>query len=637
MINKNKRVYLAALICVTFIFASFSSVLAAEYDESPMLQERVESGKLPSVAERLPDNPVVVETVDKIGKYGGTIRMGFTRMGYALGSFLSGRFSDQTPFTWSTDGGTLKPNWVSSYEVSEDGKVITIKIREGIKWSDGVPVTTDDLLFSYNDYVFNEDLSPGDPPPFLENLTELEKVGKYTLKYHYSKPNPLFKYGMNVGKFGSAANVIMPKHYMKQFHPKYTSEEELVQAVEDADMDNWIQLFEAKLDMDNLDRPVLRMWKTVEVTPDKVIAERNPYYWKVDSEGNQLPYIDKVRFDIVSSADVITMKAMAGVYDFVLFHIKLADFPTLKKSEDKGNYKVMLWDGAVGDVILSFNHTLKEDEVLGDLLSNVKFKKALSYSINRNEVNEKIYMGLGKPIQLSPPKGSPVYKEEFGNMYAEYSPSKAKELLDELGIVDSNGDGWREKPNGDSLSINFIAAQEWGQHSDVAELLVSYWRNIGLKFNLKLTQYHRYPDFTFTNKYEVAMWKGILAHPLYITRVGTGIEGSFGATAWIGQTWLEWVESDGEKGEKPPAEYLEGNRLMSEFKSTVDPEKRAELGIKLWENFYDNLWKVGVVQQVARPVVVSNRVKNVPQKGVMAAYQLKTPSNAKCFQWYMEE
>jgi peptide/nickel transport system substrate-binding protein len=325
---------------------------------------------------------------------------------------------------------------------------------------------------------------------------------------------------------------------------------------------------------------------------------------------------------------------MAGELDFALFHLSLGDYPTMKKNEVSGDYRAMLWDGSVADTILFTNHNLKGDPALAELLRAPKFKQALSLAIDREEINELTYAGTAKAIALSPPEGSGAYEERFTRMWADFDPAEAKRMLDEIGVVDKDGDGMREMPGGKKLVIEVMVPTNWQEHPETAELIQSYWDDIGVQMTIKNIPYNNIVEFINANDYEAAMWKeSIIAHPMNFLR--RGFKNAF-VDHDFAPLWAVYTDTDGAQGEKPSAEYMEGYNLLADALAEVDEGKRNELIKKVWENYYENLWTIGINQQVPSPIIASNRLKNVPENA-LSGYDIRTPVNAMCFQWYIDE
>jgi peptide/nickel transport system substrate-binding protein len=632
------RKRLLILLAVSIVAAALVGLpaSAAAYNEAPMLAEQVVRGELPPVDERLPKNPIVVQPKEELGKYGGTIRMGFAGRHYVYNSMLAGRFTDHEPFTWDKDAGTLTPNWVESAAISEDGMVFTIKLREGIRWSDGVPVTVEDLLFCYQDIANNADLVPS-VPTWLRDV-EFRTIDDYTLELHLPNPAPMFVYAFQTGTPGVGGQSLFPKHYMKQFHIDYADPDELARLMQEEGVETWAELFELKAGNDNPDRPNLSMWRLIEATSERAVLERNPYYWKVDPAGNQLPYVDRVVLEIVGSTDVVTMRTLAGLYDFTIFHLDLADYPTLAANEEAGGYRALLWKGAAIDCHLKFNLTYDETEpVMAEILRTPDFRKALSYAIDREEVNDLVFLGTGLPVQISPPEGSPVYDESFPTTYAVYDVSKANELLDGIGLTKPSGSQWRQRPDGKELRVELLVSSDWGNHLKIGELIKDYWEAVGVKVDLQAVSFERRSQLEEAANYEVSMWKvDNIIYPTYLE----AHRGFMTAVAEGPKTpavlWWNWLERGQHVGTEPPQWFKDDVQLFNDILQTTDDAERTALTKQLWNRYYEDLWTIGIVQQVPSPIIISNRLKNVPDEATNI-WAVRTPANTEVAQWYIDE
>ncbi len=334
------------------------------YNEAPILAERVAAGELPNVDERLPAEPLVQEVVDEIGTYGGTLRRAF------LGP------SDHNNYTrvvydalvrHAPDGGEVIPHVAAGWESNEDFTEWTVFLREGMKWSDGEPFTADDIMFWYENILLNEELSPS-PSVWMINgdgsVATVEKVDDYAAKWTFAQPNTAFLLDLanKDGADASIANLAYaPAHYLQQFHPDLADEAELQAKLDEAGFESWVELFsvEAIPELSG-NRPSTAAWAPngTSVSDQVFVIERNPYYFAVDTEGNQLPYIDEVRFTFFSDKEALNLAAVGGEIDMQGRHINMAAYPVLKENEEQGNYHVVTWPTFGGsDAILMFNQT----------------------------------------------------------------------------------------------------------------------------------------------------------------------------------------------------------------------------------------------------------------------------------------
>jgi peptide/nickel transport system substrate-binding protein len=411
------------------------------YNEAPMLAEMVQAGELPPVDERLPANPIVLEGLDGIGNYGGHWRLGFSGQadGTAAGQVLSRSLLDLTPEL------AVVPMMAESWELSDDATEFTFHLRQGIKWSDGEPLTAADFLFWYNDFILNPDLTPA-IPEWLTSVVDGERVpmemtapDDHTLVMKFQSPNSLFYLS------GAIVNdlPVRPAHYMKQFHVGYADAAALEQAVADAGFDSWAELYlDRNSERVNIELPSHEPWIQQNAWSDELVTfRRNPYFWAVDTAGNQLPYIDTISFRLFQDPDVYALWAANGEIDCQARHVRFQDLTVLKESESRGDYTVQSWrwTAVLG---IHFNLTAK-NPLLRELFQARDFRIAVSLGVDRQQLNDLNYGGLGTPMQYGPPVESPVHYPKLSNAYLEYDPDRANQLLDDLGYSERDSEGFR--------------------------------------------------------------------------------------------------------------------------------------------------------------------------------------------------
>ncbi|HPD39469.1 MAG TPA: ABC transporter substrate-binding protein, partial [Mesotoga infera] len=491
-----------------------SCLALAGYNESPMLADLVKEGKLPPVEERLPDNPLVVVPYEEIGEYGGTWRSADIAMSSET-HFMP--LSTEPLIRWNREGNAVEANVAESWEVSEDGKTFTFNLRKGIKWSDGVPLTADDIIFWYEDILNQKELTPS-IPGWLKALISVRKDGDYVVIFEFSKPYPLFLENMaNLGG-GRYDAIIQPKHYLIKYHPSYTSQDELDALAKEAGFDTWYAHFDFKRHfMKCTNVPVLSAWNLVSVSETEQLLTRNPYYWKVDTEGNQLPYIDRVINEVVLNAETLTMKTVAGAYDFQPYRLSLADYSLFKENEEKGGYKVLLWDTALGSNLAIMPNLNSTDPYKHELFNNLNFRIALSLAINREEINDLCYLGLAVPRQATIIDGCPYYTEGLEELYAEYDPKRASEILDSIGLDKKNSDGYRLRPDGSVLELTIFTTDMtlYGPWVDVVDLISTYFNKVGIKTAYDVLSSTLYSQRRNSTDFDIITWAwGRGLHPL---------------------------------------------------------------------------------------------------------------------------
>lgn len=265
----------------------------AKFGEAPQLAQTVIGGNLPPVDQRLPSQPMVIQTFGQTGQYGGTLRRFYLGPSDGCNFF---RVSRASLVRFSTDGFSFIPSVARGWEVSDDGKQWTFFLREGMKWSDGDSFNADDILFQYEEVILNEELSGGATPSFLRSLDKaatVEKIDDVTVRFNFPNPNFIFleiAAQADEACYGSTRNIPWtPSHYMKQFHIKFNPN-----ANEDAKaagFEDWTQLYDDKVSYNlNPDKPAISPWHfTSPLGGQLVRAERNPFFWAVDPRGQPAP------------------------------------------------------------------------------------------------------------------------------------------------------------------------------------------------------------------------------------------------------------------------------------------------------------------------------------------------------------
>lgn len=570
-----------------------------KFNEAPMLAELVKQGKLPPVEKRLPEEPAVVEPLEEVGQYGGTWRRALLGVADSMGY----RYLVYDPIVrWSREGLKVIPNIAKSWKILDGEKTYIFYLRRGIKWSDGQPFTADDIMFWYEDIILNKDLTPAFPTWLTAGgeQCKVEKLDNYTVKISFKEPYALFL------EFLAFQGVIFaPAHYLKQFHPKYTSKEDIDAEVKKANFQYWYQLFSQKNNIFlNPDLPVLSAWKVTKSFPnDPMIAERNPYYWKIDTAGNQLPYIDRITCALCSNTEMVLMKALSGEIDMQFRHLNSSDFTLLMENKEKGNYRVIPAVSVGLSSGIYFNMNCK-DPVLRKFFEDRRFRIALSLAIDRDTINQLCYSGLLKPLQATSTSYDPMWTKEIGESYIKYDPSQANKLLDAVGLNKRDKDGYRLRPDGKTLELTI----ENYESPDVYELVASFWNKVGIKTAVKTEERSLWTTRVTAGEHQIAGYAigGLLwqIDPLWYIPVSR-------TTYWAPLYGL-WYESNGKSGEKPPTEMLRLIELYEKLKITPSEGKRILIGREILRIHSKNLWMIGILGEAKRPTVVKNNLRNVP-------------------------
>jgi len=617
--------FLVLYILVLILIIQVLPVNAASYKEAPGLASLVSQGKLPPVQERLPKNPLVVTPVKKIGEYGGTLRTA----GLSRTDYIFRLIGYDGLVRWSIDFRKIMPGLAESWVVGDKGKSYILKLRQGVKWSDGKPFTADDLVFWYNDVLLNKDLTPR---PFSWLTTNgqiviMKKLSDYSVKFTFSEPNSMF---LDYLATPDGVSLLVPAHYMRQFHPKYTAQEELSTKLKAEGYQQWTQLFLAKNDVfRNPDRPTLNAWVVASPPSEtqRIVYERNPYYWKVDPDGKQLPYIDRVVQDIIVNPEVISMKAMSGELDFIdsLVFASLKDLPMFLENREKGGYRIIRTTAAgtnsVETICFNMNH---QDPALKPIITDKRFHYALSSAINRKEIIDMVYFGLTEPRQPSPLPGSKFYYEPLTNAYIKYDPSLANKLLDEMGLSKKDKDGFRLRPDGKLLTITIISPHI--SHMDTLEMVKNYWNKVGVKTEVELLAGPLFSQRILSANFDVASyWNSGDGYHLLDPRHYLPIDP---LNSTFAPLWALWYQSGGKSGEEPPAYVKRQYELWNQIRTTLNSKKQVELMRELLKITADYLPAIGICSNPGFFWVVKNNLINIPDKPINSwVYPHPGPTN----------
>lgn len=605
--------------------------------EAPALAEMVAAGELPPLEERLPIEPMVIEPIDGIGQYGGRLRRAY--LGPADGCNYW-RISRGGLFRFSVDGFTVIPSLAKGWESNEDGTEWTVFLREGTKWSDGDPFDATDFMWHYENVLLNEELTPV-LPQFLrsgDGFGSMEAIDDYTIKFTYPNPNFLFleivaQADQSCG--GPSRNIpYTPSHYMQQFHVDFA--EDLDAQIEEAGFENWAQLYDNKVAHNtNAERPTTRAWKFEQELGEQVVtASRNPYFYAVDTAGNQLPYIDEVTFTLVEDIEVLNLKAVEGEIDFQGRHIKMENLPTLKEGEASGDYRVVLWP-TFGGTDVAFFPNMSFEGPAGDYLRDKTFRQALSVAIDRESIREITMLGLGVPRQNVPAPGHPHYPgEEWETMFTEYDPALANEMLDTI-LPDKDDEGFRLMADGERLVLPVGVTAAFGAWPDVAQQVATFWDAVGVKTEVEEMTRSLLDTRGPNNEIAIRVWNedstGFTFS--YIDKRAPHQPDNF-----VGPGFGLWEESGGEQGIEPPQEFKELLAMHREG-TTLPDEERNELGQQIYRTIVENMYNIGIVglSPMVQGVLVTNaNLQNVPEQGGND-WPLRTPATAFPEQlWYSE-
>lgn len=578
--------------------------------EAPQLAQQVAAGKLPPLKERIPAEPLVIEPLDRVGRYGGSLHEAEANI--TTGSQLLRVGAVGTLVEWDLRTIEPIPSIARSWELSDDGKTYTILLRPGVKWSDGQDFTAEDLVFYYEAILTNADLTPV-PPGWLTTNgepVEIVQVDANTVEFRFQEPNALFPRFLAYPAFGSA--ILRPAHYLKSFHPDFADPDALDESLNEANLETWVDLFEQKSNAWlNPELPVLGAWRVTqpaeEGVGDRVVMERNPFYWKVDTEGKQLPYIDRIVFELATE-ELIILKISRGDIDLQTV-LGIRDFPVLLQNAEAGGYRVFRWTPAAPNTAALYTNQCHADPAIRELMQNRDFRAALSHSINRDEMNGVLYNGIAEPRHPIPSEYDPYHIEGSGEQFLEYDPDRANQLLDSLGLSERDGDGFRLRPDGQQLKLS-IASYLTELRTDAYELVKSYWEDVGIRTEVENLEGTLWVTRVTSNQYDIAgyafasdMWD---LDPLWFVPTSD-------RTYWAPLFGL-WYATGGAEGEQPPEHLRRLQQLYDELRQTVDDNARIALGREIIATHDENVWVLGCVEEPFVALIANNDMINVRQE-----------------------
>ncbi len=610
------------LVAFLLLVTAGSVFAAGSLGEIPFLEDAVAAGEMPPMADRIPTEPYVVEPIDSIGRYGGTLRSVTPN----VNSFGDDHLLMGFAVSWvkpDPDDQTLLPYFAKSFEPNEDKSAWTVTFRKGVKWSDGHPFSVDDVLFWYEDVLQNEDLTTtiGSPWRLYGEVVELERIDDYTVRFSWAGPFPYFP---NYTVHHTGWSLVFPKHYLSQFHPDYVPEDELAAKIAAAGYERWYELFwnrnESWLAVPlNPDLPVLTGYKLASLEGDRRVYERNPYFWKVDTEGNQLPYVDRIDTQLVSDTEVAQGMIMGGAVDYVGMSADIRNFPLYRSYEEEGNYRTLLWTSGYSSEAVYFVNLTHRIPEIREIFQDVRFRRALSLAIDRQEISDTIYHGHAEPVQQTVLESSMFYEPEFATAYIEYDPDTANELLDEMGLDQRDASGWRLRPDGERLTFTIEYVDFETPKTPNVELVSQYWQEVGLDVRYREISGELQGQRAPGNLQDATFWHNGSAtdvnfpiDPRHVVPV---------APRWeecIWAEWARWFNTEGVEGEEPPDNIKQIRGWWDEMLVQPDLDRRIELGKKILAEQAENLWSIGTIGKAPQPIILNADIKNFPEDGLWA-------------------
>ncbi len=611
------------------------------------------NGDLPAIADRLPAEPLVVAPYDTIGKHGGVLTGLSKGTESGTSDLLSVRHVNFVRY--ADDLQTLVPNVAKAWSWNDDYTELTIVLRDGHKWSDGAPFTAGDVAFWHNDMILNPDVFEKTPDRWLfaGEPAKVEAVDDLTVKFTFPVPTPgiLNRFAVDYGQ------PFQPKHFLSQFMTKHNPDaDKVAQEYGFANGAEAVDFYYGGSDWKDVPSPLLKdadkaakIGRAVLPTLEShILVEENaegrklvanPYFHMVDTAGNQLPYIGEIVETYIGDKEVQNLKIMNGDVVWKQQAVFLEDFPLLKENESKGDYTVSFAPTFGENVFYSFNRT-HEDPVLREIFNDVRFNRAMSLAMNRDEINEIVYLGQGEPMQGVPAEVKTVsfVTDEHLSKDIAYDPDQARALLEEMGLTDSDGDGTVERPDGKPLVVRLVYSSQ-GAPVKMHELVRDYWTDAGVRVDLKEVTSDEYRAAGNNNDLDLTVWKYDGNAGPTISQDVTVFVPPFGDffNPGTGFAWASWKKSGGSEGIEPPEDIKQLWELSEKFiQVEFGSDASNEIGKQITDIHVDNMLKIGTVGNIVAPFMYRNDLQNV--KPITAkTYDFYWAYPYRTQQWWLEQ
>lgn len=637
MIQKRTLVSLATLAMLA------SPVMAADYQQAPMLDDLVGAGTLPAVAERLPAEPLIITPHENIGQYGGTWRSGLLKSGDA--AYFMRTVAYDGLMRWNLAWDSVVPNVASEATASEDGKTFTFKLREGMKWSDGTPFTAADVAWVVNDIIYDPGFVGSKPDTIFPqgNKATAVAVDDLTLTISFEKPQGLFLQQL-AGVEGNFL-VTFPVAYCGQFHPAHNTG--LDATLAELKMASWGEAMLAKCGQmygterwANAEKPSVLAWvfeKAYVGGQSEVTMVRNPYYFKVDPEGNQLPYIDRLYMSVNETPDEIVLKAVAGEIDLQNRHIaSLANRAVFAENRENGKFELLpALETLSASTMLSFNMS-NSNPGLQTVFSDKKFREALSLGIDRQRINDVVFFGQAQPHQIAPREADPFYDEVMATQFTEFDPDTANALLDEIGLTARDGNGIRLLADGSPLTFQVnVVDGVYADWLDTLGLVIEDWKAIGVDARMNVIERTLFVSRWVASDYDALVWSGdggigSLFRPEFYVPIST-------QASSFGMPYARYfADPKGEGAIEPPEEIKQQFELYRELTQTSDAERQNELYRQILAINRDMFPVIGVTTAPDTYFVKQTNFHNVPAN-MPNAWPYPTPGPAAVEQFYIDQ
>lgn len=629
--------------------ANCSMEFSANPDAAALNGEIKGNGDLPPLADRLPAEPLVVVPYESIGEYGGTLHALSNATEAGTSDFLSTRHVNLVRY--ADDLQTIVPNVARSWDWNDDFTELTFHLRKGHKWSDGAPFTSADVKFWYDNLALDSRIieKPKDYVLVAGERMTVETPDENTVVFKLPSPKPglLAHFATHFGQG------FQPKHFLGQYHPDINPDADKL--AQDCGFENGIAVISAyygnsdwtdtptpmlahpdKLDcLPKATYPTLESHIVVADTTEGRKLVANPYFFMVDTTGQQLPYISRQDELYANDNEVRILKLVNGEADYKSQSLTLGAAPILLDNAEKGDYSIQL-KPRISMPTFSFNVT-SEDLGKREVFGNVTFREAMSVAINRDELNEVAFFGQGVPKQYIGFSPTPEFVDASLTEYMiDYDPEAAKAKLDEIGMVDTDGDGFRELPNGDKIVLNMQFATQ-GIGGEIVELVAQNWADVGIQTTVKEVTPDEYRSQQSSNQLDVGMWEK--SQPVAIIMGNNELwvppfENYFAHRS--GMLWAEWVDTNGTSGVEPPQWAKDMMEDINAFQGAEPGSaEQGEIGARMARTMAEQMMFIGTVQ-APNVIYHRNALKNFAEFKTQSYEYYRTFPYLPA-QWWLDE
>ena len=616
------------------------------FQEAPVLARLVAQGELPPVEERLPENPLVLHPIHSIGRYGGTLRSGMIAKG--LNEEMNRIMGMEKFLFYDASGTRIVPSVAEDWNQSEDGRWIRIHLRRGMRWSDGHPFTSEDVRFYWEDLHAHPDVFPFPDPDLVVNGKGMrfQVLDRHTVRFGFDDPYPrlLEVMASAFSRFGGGVfgeflwGPYAPAHHLKQFHPRYVSRQDLDRKVRESQQEDWVGLMKLRNNYAlNTELPVLMPWMTVQARDTSAwVLERNPYFWEVDTEGNQLPYIDRWVLTKATDREVINLRAIAGEYDFLYRYLDLQNLPVFLQHAEEENYNVYLNPSPSGMLFgCYFNLGWEGDPEISRLIQDANFRRALSLGLRRSQFSDAFYFSLATPGAPGPSPAHPEHPgERYRTLWSTYDPDRANVMLDDLGLERRDEEGYRMRSDGRGRLRIEIPAPSDRMEVLKFQMLEQQLEDLGIAVDVPILGRTLWWEEMRANRAQITCW----THPtqsiwgsqaLYVLPVSR--------MSPIGPLFGLWFSSNGRLGKKPTDPQILRAQELYRLGRTRTARERTRIGREIWGIAIREQWMMSTVGRAPSSVRISDRrLGNVPA-GLCTQDDCRTPSTGRLETLYWKQ